>query len=220
MTDGARSRRHERVAGRREAAGRRVVVRVVRRLVLCDESNLIGFRGGCWCDAIGLPQHKNHGGGPPKSGPRPARIAEEAEAPAGSDGAALRRRLAEPGRACSPSRGPAADAPPPPRRERRPPDPLRPHNAPAAAPAKPPAPPAAEAPDVVAAAAGRLAEAAYRAPERLRRRRRGPPRGARKAAARRRRAPRASGACWGRRGGRARRCLTRPAPPPRVHVVR
>ena len=96
-------------------------------------------------------------------------IAEEAEAPAGSDGAALRRRLAElRARVLTVARALAADAPPPPpRRERRPPDPLRPHNAPAAAPAKPPAPPAAEAPDAVAAAAGRLAEAAYRALERL-----------------------------------------------------
>ena len=77
-------------------------------------------------------------------------IAEEAEAPAGSDGAALRRRLAElRQRVLAVARALAADAPPPPpRRERRPPDPLRPHNAPAAAPAKqPPAPvdPAAKA---------------------------------------------------------------------------
>ena len=105
-------------------------------------------------------------------------IAEEAEAPAGSDGAALRRRLAElRQRVLAVARALAADAPPPPpRRERRPPDPLRPHNAPAAAPAKqPPAPvdpadtgtDAVAAPDAVAAAAGRLAEAAYRALERL-----------------------------------------------------
>ena len=108
-------------------------------------------------------------------------IAEEAEAPRGSDGAALRRRLAElRARVLAVARALAADAPPPPpRRERRPPDPLRPHNAPAAPPAKqPPAPPAASAdtagteagaaaPDAVAAAAGRLAEAAYRALERL-----------------------------------------------------
>ena len=98
-------------------------------------------------------------------------IAEEAEAPAGSDGAALRRRLAElRTRVLAVARALAGDAPPPPppAAARRPPDPLRPHNAPAAPPAKQqPAPPAAEAPDAIDAAAGRLAEAAYRALERL-----------------------------------------------------
>ena len=95
-------------------------------------------------------------------------IAEEAEAPAGSDGAALRRRLAELRQRVLAVARALGDAPPPPppRGARRPPDPLRPHNAPAAAPAKP-APPAAEAPDAIDAAAGRLAEAAYRALERL-----------------------------------------------------
>ena len=95
-------------------------------------------------------------------------IAEEAEAPAGSDGAALRRRLAELRQRVLAVARALGDAPPPPppRGARRLPDPLRPHNAPAAPPAKP-APPAAEAPDAVAAAAGRLAEAAYRALERL-----------------------------------------------------
>ena len=95
-------------------------------------------------------------------------IAEEAEAPRGSDGAALRRRLAELRQrvlAVARALGDAPPPPPPPRRERSSHS-LRPHNAPAAPPAKP-APPAAEAPDAIDAAAGRLAEAAYRALERL-----------------------------------------------------
>ena len=147
-------------------------------------------------------------------------IAEEAEAPAGSDGAALRRRLAElRARVLTVARALAADAPPPPpRRERRPPDPLRPHNAPAAAPAKPPAPPAAEAPDAVAAAAGRLAEAAYRALERLfgvvdADHREAPARRAASPSTPRR--SRASGACWGpSRAAASGGASTRSTPPP------
>ena len=147
-------------------------------------------------------------------------IAEEAEAPAGSDGAALRRRLAEPGRACSPSRGPS----PPTRRRRRraangarrtrcDPTTRRPRRRPS------PAPPAAEAPDAVAAAAGRLAEAAYRALERLfgvvdADYREAPARRARRRPSTPRRS-RASGACWGpSRAAASGGASTRSTPPP------